>query len=123
VSGVVTYKTQPVADATVTFVPVGQTPAAVAKTDAEGQFTLKTFDEGDGAVPGQYNVTITKTEAPAAASTGSIDDGTYQPPKPGETAPEPKSLLPKKYADPKTSGFPTTVPESGAEDLKFELQD
>src|SRR5687768_7124826 len=44
VSGIVLYKGQPVADATVLFGPVGSTPAATGTTDASGRYQLTTFD-------------------------------------------------------------------------------
>ena len=73
VSGVVTLGGNPVEGATVTFhagVPApGQTAqgnSAVGQTDAEGRFQLKTFEANDGAVPGEYVVTISKYEAAAS---------------------------------------------------------
>ena len=33
--------------------------SAYGRTDAEGRFTLTTFDHSDGAVPGEYKVAIT----------------------------------------------------------------
>src|SRR5262245_42413433 len=59
----VTYKGQPVADATVTFInKEGEAAPAYGKTDAQGVAKMKTYVEGDGAVLGAHDVTITKTE-------------------------------------------------------------
>src|SRR5207253_6972041 len=44
VSGKVTYKGQPVAQATVTFIGEGEARTAVAITDARGVYQLKTLD-------------------------------------------------------------------------------
>jgi hypothetical protein len=67
VKGTVTMEGEPFPDATVTFYPVdaeGKTDPngknASGTTDANGNFSLGTFKAGDGAMPGQYKVTITK---------------------------------------------------------------
>src|SRR5690242_612728 len=68
----VTYKGKPVADAMVTFVnQEGEAAPAYGKTDAQGVAKMKTYVEGDGAVPGPHKVTITKTETSGGGSTAS----------------------------------------------------
>ncbi|MGH7202173.1 MAG: carboxypeptidase-like regulatory domain-containing protein, partial [Planctomycetaceae bacterium] len=59
------YNEQPVEGATVVFIPTGHKHGATAQTDAEGKFQLRTYEPGDGAVPGNYKVTIRKVEMPA----------------------------------------------------------
>jgi len=125
VTGVVTYNQAPVANATVTFSPENQGPGAFGRTNDEGRYTLTSFETpGDGAVPGNYIVLITKyeTEAPVAAAT---DPEEYVPPDPNAPAPvikPPASLLPIRYSQLTTSDLRATVK---AEDntINFELQD
>ncbi|MFG0335441.1 MAG: hypothetical protein ACF8TS_18945, partial [Maioricimonas sp. JB049] len=57
VTGTVMYQGEPVEGATVVFTPAGsQATGAVAKTDASGKFELMTYEPGDGAIPGKYQV-------------------------------------------------------------------
>ena len=52
VTGEVTYNGQPVDGANVVFTLDG--PLASGVTDAAGKFTLRTFEDGDGAVAGTH---------------------------------------------------------------------
>jgi len=59
-SGVVTLDGEPLADARVTFNPLDASGRmAFGNTDSQGRFTLSTFKEGDGALAGQYRITVT----------------------------------------------------------------
>jgi hypothetical protein len=99
VSGTVTYRGQPVAGATVMFLGGPQSRPAVAVTDASGAYHLQTLDS-DGALPGQYTVLVTKTDAPPADDRPvSMDEAA----KNRGQAIQPKQLLPAKYADPAKS--------------------
>lgn len=111
VKGVVTYKNNPVAKASVTFTPKDGRPAN-GITDAEGKFVLTTFATGDGAVPGTHVVTIASSETPAMPGTPEA--------KAQAKAPKP---FPPKYSNPTTSGFTAEVKSSGNEDFKFEMVD
>jgi hypothetical protein len=59
VQGVVTLDGNALSGATVTFAPLqqGGRPAG-AVTGADGKFWLTTFHTGDGALPGEYKVTV-----------------------------------------------------------------
>ncbi|MDA7503729.1 carboxypeptidase-like regulatory domain-containing protein [Planctomicrobium sp.] len=117
-TGVVTYNGDPVEGATVTFKPGADGKAAFGKTDGEGKFALTTFEGGDGAIPGSYTVAVTKMEV-MESNAVSMDDPNYDP---TIEEPEPKSLLPAKYADAANSGLTATVgTEPG--DVKLELAD
>lgn len=123
VTGTVTYNGQPVEGATVTFSPdipqhelaMGKTGghAAFATTDAKGVYSLYTA-WGSGAVPGDYNVTVTKYDQPPVAA-GAASDDEYEPPEFYENQPAaaaaPKSLLPAKYAQ--AGELKVTVSSSG----------
>jgi len=114
--GIVTYKGSPVTGATVVFSPTAGTNAASALTDSSGRFSMSAFPPDPGAVPGQYKVSITKTEQAAAQPAGGHDE----PPAEGAA---PKSLIPEKYGSAETSGLVADIPEGGKTDLKFELTD
>lgn len=101
------------------FIPVGgaQQPAA-GRTDAEGTYTLTTFQPDDGALPGEYRVTVTKQEVPtefaeeAEAAPAGEDE---------EELAAPKSLLPEEYADVEQSPLTATVAEAeNTVDLELE---
>lgn len=120
VTGTVTYKGEPVADANLNFQHVDGSAYSLAKTDASGKYELTTFEAGDGAVPGEYKVSISKFEA--VASTGTENEDEYTPPEDaGDPAPS-KSLLPDKYRDPEASGLTATITE-GPNSFDFELTD
>lgn len=117
-TGVVTYNGDPVEGATVTFKPGAEGKAAFGKTDAEGKFSITTFEGGDGAIPGSYTIAVTKMEV-VESNAVSMDDPNYDP---TIEEPEPKSLLPTKYADAANSGLTATV-GTEAGDVKLELVD
>lgn len=117
VSGVLTYKGQPLPFYRVTLIPVDGRRPATGVTDKEGKFVLSTNLEGDGAPPGPNRVSVAWEGEPAA------DDGAE--PMPIENPalmPKPPVALPKKYADPEQSGVEVVVPEAGLEGHKIDLQ-
>lgn len=114
--GTVLHKGEPVSDATVLFVPEGHKHAAVGRTDAEGKFKLQTFDQDDGAVPGDFKVTVRKVEVISAAGDPEEDDAELPPP-------EERSLLPDAYGNPALSGLTASVKEGAENNFTFELTD
>ncbi len=75
VSGTITRLGSPVAMAVVTFIPNEKGSPGTAVTDAQGNYTLMTFQPEDGAIPGGYKVTVTKTQVQKQGSAvGSPDD-------------------------------------------------
>jgi hypothetical protein len=106
VSGVVTHKGAPVANAVVTFNPeAADSPPAVGRTDEQGRYQLMTFEPGDGAIAGKYVVTITKYEGAAPTTGGEVSEEEYVPPEAAGRQEGPKNLLPAKYAAMHTSGL------------------
>ena len=76
-TGMVTLFGAPLADATIAFAPTasGQ-PTAIGRTDATGNFTLTTYQFGDGAAEGSFKVVVTKAmNMGEAAGGGGGDDG------------------------------------------------
>jgi len=111
VRGVVTHKGKPVKDAELAFFPATEEgfPEAVrpwAKTNENGEFTVSTYNNGDGAPAGRYKVTVVHHEI--VISKGAM--GT----KPND--------LPKKYANKDTTDL-TAIVERGETNLpEFELK-
>src|SRR5262245_12871788 len=113
-SGVVTLDGKPVDGAQVVLVPAGQgTTGANGVTDASGHFSLRAYQEKDGAIPGEYKAQVSKTiEVKLSGAKGSVDGGD---PVRYEYA------VPAKYTGYKTSGLSVTVPDAGIKDIKLEL--
>lgn len=121
-SGTVTLNGSPVEGANVVFVPESGGHPASARTDANGSFELTTFDDGDGAVPGNYSVAISKMESTVAETGPDMRDPGYNPLQmKKEKRPEPKHLLPKKYSEAKTSELKATVSADGDNEFTFQL--
>jgi hypothetical protein len=113
-SGVLTLDGKPVEGAQVVIVPANsEATGAYATTDASGKFSLRAFNEKDGAIPGEYKVQVTKTvEVKLAGPKGSLDGG------------DPVRFdygVPAKYTGVKTSGLSVTIPETGINDIKLAL--
>jgi hypothetical protein len=134
VSGTVTYKGEPVPKADISFVPFGKD---AAKQGASGQiengsYSLSTLSPGDGALPGEYKVTVSarevdeaklKADSEALAVKHGLPKTPMMPPelqaKANKVA---KSSLPKKYESPGTSDLSAKV-EEHSNRLDFELKD
>jgi len=129
VQGTVMLNGSPVDGATVTFSTEKSSRPATGETDASGKFKLTTYDTYDGAVPGEHTVTISKVEAsgegsmqPGASAEQMQEKMKQQMEKmKNPTKEAPKSQLPGKYADAKTSGEKRTVVKGDVNDFKFEL--
>ncbi|MFM7289642.1 MAG: hypothetical protein ACKO6B_00225 [Planctomycetia bacterium] len=113
VSGVVTYKGAPVADAIVSFKPKNR-PMAIGRTDESGRFTLNTFAKGDGAVKGPSQVRI-EPWAPAP--------NTFPEPgqKPAPIKEPERPDIPKKFRQEDTSGLTVEVIGGRRNEFSFEL--
>lgn len=107
VTGLVTHNSSPLADADVSFIPESGRPA-YGRTDSSGRFTLTTFEQGDGAMPGKHTVTIMKSEELKAAT----DANPYA---------EYRSVLPEKYGRPQESPLTAEVEKGGSNDFTFDV--
>jgi hypothetical protein len=90
---------KPLAEAMIVFHPAAATPGAaqpIAYSGPQGQFVLTTRDQNDGAIAGEYAITV-ELRAPRLVGDETIRDG--------------KNVLPVKYARPETSGLRYTVVE------------
>lgn len=113
VSGTVTLDGEPLANATVTFLPQATGapdagPASVGETDASGKFTLKTGGGEIGAVVASHQVMITTVKD---AGAGAEDDNVY-----AEAEPE---RVPARYNSATTLSF--DVPDAGTAEANFSL--
>lgn len=121
VTGKVTVGGKAVEGAMVTFQLDSGKENAIGTTDKNGEFTLSMFQPGDGAVPGQYRIAVSKLPPGATSAAGTPPPGQigsaelpadYAPPpdtsKGGGTT-GPKSEIPAKYGNDQTSGLRATV--------------
>ena len=121
-TGTVTYKGEPLADATVSFVPSVGAPSD-GKTDAQGKFTIMTNGK-PGARAGACKVTVSKfagaSSMPAAPKPEDMMK-MYEKKKKGEVE---KGEIPAKYGRPDTSGLGAEVTTDGAKNVfNFDLKD
>lgn len=115
VSGVVTLDHEPIAGAAVMFMPLAGGRPAQGVTDAAGKFRLTTFDDNDGALVGNHQVTITKVEVTGMTATADGLSGVVDPSQIKETW-----IIPQKYAQPDSSGLSATV-ANGMDEVTFSL--
>ena len=135
VTGTVTVSGSPVSGASVTFYPLDDgNRTAFAVTNDQGEFSLTTFDDGDGAIPGQYKVAIRqemiKNEIDPGQLTpnggGNAEAGMdmYKKMMVGakpESSTQSTGAVPGKYGDPNTSGLQRTVEDSDDNEFNFKL--
>ena len=110
VSGKITYQGKPVTQGAVTFsstTPSGRN--ATGQIDPGGYYTVQTENPGDGALVGDYAVTIYAHDEPV------LD---YIP----KTPVKPKLLVPEKYEKVATSGLKASV-KGGSNTFNFDLTD
>ena len=106
VSGRVLYQGKPTAGAVVILHALGEPASAVrprGRANAEGEFDLTTYQNGDGAPAGLYTVTVEWKRA---------DDHPEQG----------KDLLPSVYGDPKSSRLRVEVIEGANQPLLLQLK-
>ncbi|NOY42734.1 MAG: carboxypeptidase regulatory-like domain-containing protein [Planctomycetes bacterium] len=106
VSGTVTYQGKLIEHASVTFFPQGAR-SATGRTDAEGRFELTTFGLNDGAVEGNYRVTVVKTKIT----------------NPADPYSDRVQLLPKQYAKAASSPLSAEVSSGGDNHFVLDLID
>ena len=134
VSGTVTLDGQPAEGARVAFSPKTEGGrAAAGVTDASGRFTLTSVTSGDGALPGSYGVTVSKTKGTELPSVYvAPEDVTKLTPEEhaeyqaslsemAKKAKEVIDLLPKKYRLLGESGLTAEVKKGEKNDFTFAL--
>ena len=100
VSGQVLQSGKPIADAIITLHPSSPSPdvtqCPIAYSDAEGRFSMTTFETGDGAPAGDYSVTV-ELRAPRTVGEEVVRDG--------------RNMLPIRYSRPESSKLTVQVTE------------
>ena len=125
-TGMVTLDGSPVERASITFYPKeGQQPAN-ATTDASGRYQMTSFNAGDGATAGSFDVAILKFPAiEIDAVPGGVpfdeSNNTNAGPSP-ESLEDPENELPEKYSNSEKSGLSATVTADGENVFNFELK-
>jgi hypothetical protein len=122
VTGTITLDGEPVEGAHVRFSPETRGPAAFAVSDKRGRYELRTFDPGDGAIPGKYGISVTKEVSEGgmefdsqAAMEAYVKEHGERPPARTTT-----SVLPEKYSIKKTSGLTAEI--TVAKKNRFDLE-
>ncbi|MCC6508703.1 MAG: hypothetical protein IT423_06330 [Pirellulaceae bacterium] len=105
VSGTVLVNNQPSEKVRVVFAPQDHSFAAAGITDAQGKFSLQTFESNDGAVPGKFRVAVSKFDVIEKAG-GAVDE---------------KHYLSSKYMNPSTSGIEFEVKKTGKNEVTIEV--
>ena len=96
VEGYVTLDGKPLSRANVSFTPVdGSGNLAAAQTRTDGYFRLTTFKEHDGAMPGDYKVSVTILDPPVEIQA-----------QPGWTSKEMMAALAKAMAERRKNPLP-----------------
>jgi len=124
VSGTVTYKGQPLEKGAISFYATGEGAEArgAAGVITDGQYTLSTQSEGDGAFPGDYLVVISARQPDLSAAAKHVNGGSYRQDDVMKANKNAKSLIPKKYEVPEQSGLKAKV-EAKSNTIDFTLTD
>jgi hypothetical protein len=116
VSGTVTSKGKPLADATITFFGENHGDTATGVLQSDGTYTLK-YGTGFGIPVGDYRVAIV-----TGAGAGGPPPNPADLMKTVDPGVAKKNAVPDKYRDPKTSGLIAVVKEGANTDLNFDLK-
>jgi hypothetical protein len=133
VSGTVTYNGQPVAKGRISFVPKDKAARSASGQIENGSFSsVTTLTSGDGALPGDYTVSIDTKEIDAAAAKaeaeaiakkhGMSNIGQMPPEVLAKMSKQAKGSIPKKYESAEKSGLTAKV-EERSNSFEFKLTD
>jgi len=123
VRGTVTLEGKPLVGAVVSFHPVSKDGGvALGATDRFGHFGMKTPGLGNGVVPGEYRVTVTKLASEEKMM--DPDEAKQYTSQTGKLPPSPKvtNLVPAKFASSETSGLSATVKPGATTPFQFDLK-
>ncbi len=105
-AGTIKYKGKPLETGTIQFVP--EKGRAAHGTIQDGKFTLTTYTEGDGAVPGKHGVGVVSTKEVAAKKKGAEPQSVY--------------VVPQSYASPGGTNISVDIPPEGKKDIEINIQ-
>jgi hypothetical protein len=124
VSGTISYKGTPVATGSITFSPVDVAGGRSATGEIEdGSYYLTTAVDGDGALPGEYKVSITSRDVNYDQAMAGVEGGMPKQDDVAKAINDAKDLVPSKYSLPDTSGLTYTVAEGSNRNVNFDLTD
>jgi hypothetical protein len=119
VKGTVTYKGKPmVGGGSIALIPLANLEGKTAggRIAKDGTFSLMTYKEDDGSMPGEFRVQITQEVFQEGAIT---EDG--QPPSKATTDVPVADRIPEKYADPTNSPLKLTVKPEPQENVVIDI--
>jgi hypothetical protein len=112
VQGTVSYQGTALSSGTIVFTPDAsrghEGALAHGEIKPDGSYSLRT-DQGYGAMPGWYRVTIMAVAAPGR-------------PAEGQAYAMPRTLIPEKYRDPELAGLLREVKPGGANHINIDLE-
>jgi hypothetical protein len=122
VKGTVTYKGEPLKDGVIHFVPPTDGLRAAMGKISDGGYYLTTHTDGDGALPGKYQVTITSKviDLSKAIAANKGGGGSLMQDEIAKAVRSAKNLIPPKYSLPQTSGLTAEV-KAEANTIDFDL--
>lgn len=112
VEGRITYLGKPVTQGSVTFMPINNASGstlqpATGSLDSDGNYSLRSYHEKDGILPGKYSVSVAAYRS-------------YRlPTRPGEKL---DYSIPEKYTSPQTSGLSADVSTDAAGPFRFDFE-
>ena len=110
-SGQVLLAGKPLAGATVTFLSLDGKVSSTGVTDDGGEFILSTYDQNDGAPPGQYKVIVSVDDLEVSAEGKPV-------PKANKRVGPP---VPEKYSRPADSPLSAEITGTGPNRFRFPL--
>lgn len=123
ITGLVTLDGQPLEGAHICFSPDVSGPAAFAVSDKRGRYELRTYEPGDGIIPGTYDITVSKEVVePGMEFDSQVAMEAYLK-ESGERPSATKivNVVPEKYASKKTSGLKAEINAASARSFDLEL--
>jgi hypothetical protein len=134
VTGKVTYKGQPVAKGTINFVPQTQGNQGAQGQIEDGSYSLMTLSPGDGALPGDYKVTVSSRQVDEAAAKAAAEEQAKKKGVPGGYSMIPqdiqakflkqaKMMTPMKYEAVSPENDLKATVTSGSNVFDFDLKD
>jgi hypothetical protein len=118
IRGEVTFKGAPLKDVPqglVHYIPKSSDGRqASGRLQPDGSFVLTTLQNGDGVMPGEYDIVVSAYSARAELSREQVEAAHGVVPKPG-------LIIPEKYTEPTTSGLSDTVNSNHSGFKRIEL--
>ncbi|MCA9126674.1 MAG: carboxypeptidase regulatory-like domain-containing protein [Planctomycetales bacterium] len=128
VTGTVLVDGEPMEGVMVVFNPGDGGRAASGRTDAQGVYTLTTEVNGDGALPGSYQISVSKHEAEEDDLPKEVDpndeaslDAIYSKVDARKTA-KSKNLIEDMYSNYRGSGLTAEVKSGGENKFDFNVR-